>query len=315
MKPLFLVNPNSSNGRTGRTFMGLLRSMTRRFPGLQFKLTRAKFHATALAREAALKGEHDVIVAVGGDGTFNEVLNGVMRAKEEKPELTPTLGVLPQGTGGDFRRSFPVEHRLDAYLKRLESPETTGFDVGRASFVDHDGLPKTHYFGNVLSLGMGGLVDQEVDKQDNQYSGKTSYFLASLQALRQIPLATLHCVARDAEQEVEVLLESRQMAICNGRYFGGGMNVAPNARVDDGLFDVVNFSSRQRLSLLAMAPALYDGKHLRRKDIQHFQASHLSIRLVDESMTSRFLLDVDGEALGRLPLTVDILPQALQLKL
>ena len=322
MNTLLIVNPQSSGGRTGRILPQLERTLSHSLEGeYHIEQTREARHATRLARQAAKDG-YQRVVAIGGDWTLNEVINGLMQAsQEDKCEKLPVLGLIPQGTGGDFRRSFAIEHRLDHYLRKLNEADTHSLDIGKAEFVDHQGNPKKHYFVNILSAGLGGLVDQYVEESKGGNSGKASYFMASLKAMRCSKLARLRCTVDLRVGEGEkvdqrtFVLGSRNIAICNGRYFGGGMHVAPMAKTDDGTFEVINFSAPKRLQLAAMSRKLYDGKHLQLPHVQHFQASSIRLELIDESIQKDFLLDIDGEALGCLPLHIEVLPAALQIQL
>src|SRR5580704_7935058 len=154
--PLVVVNPSSGGGLAGRTFSRVRAVIERRLGAVDVALTARPGHAIALARDAALAGRK-LIIAVGGDGTLHEVANGVLDAGE-----TTSVGYVGMGTGGDFRRSLGVEHRLDAYVEAIAVGRERQVDVGRVRYVSAGGETRTRWFVNILSAGMGGLVDRYV---------------------------------------------------------------------------------------------------------------------------------------------------------
>lgn len=302
-RPLLVVNPAACGGKTGRVFDQLLRPVERALGPVDVVFTTAPGDATRLAAEGALAG-HERIVAVGGDGTFNEVCAGVLESG-----VRSAVGLIHQGTGGDFRRSLGLEHRLDRYLESIASGRRRAIDVGRVSFMTEDGEERTRTFVNVISLGMGGLVDRYVSDGPRGLGGKAAYFVASLRALATGDAGRL-LLRIDGEEEPRRLV-TRNLSICNGQWFGGGMQVAPDASLDDGRFDVVALTGADRLPVLTLAGAIYDGKHLSRPNMVHLRCSEIEITHETGDECSRFLLDVDGECVGRAPLRVTMLPRAL----
>ena len=156
MKPLLVVNPRSGGGATGRTFGAMKDTIERALGPVEVAMTERQGHGADLAREGALAG-HPLVIAVGGDGTFHEVVNGLMTAKGgaygTKGDST-RVGMIAQGTGGDFRKALGLEHRLDKYLDALKSGRERPLDVGKFTGGGKTG----HYFVNILSAGMGGLA-------------------------------------------------------------------------------------------------------------------------------------------------------------
>jgi YegS/Rv2252/BmrU family lipid kinase len=231
-------------------------------------LTATPGHAIDLARQAAREGRK-LVVAVGGDGTLHEVANGVLEAGADT-----AVGYIGQGTGGDFRRTLGIEHRLDAYIDAIAAGRELRVDVGRVQYRAPSGEERRRFFVNILSAGLGGLVDRYVSDATRALGGKAAYYLASLRALARIRRGRLKCdVALDGETQSREI-DSFMIAVCNGRYFGSGMHVAPMARPDDGRFEVVSLDAPNGV----------------------------------------FLLDVDGEPLGGLPLEVELVPRALTLR-
>jgi YegS/Rv2252/BmrU family lipid kinase len=307
-RPLVVVNPRSGGGRAGRTFGELRPVIERRLGPLDVSVTASPGHAIALAREAARTGRK-LVVAVGGDGTLHEVANGVLEGGGDT-----AVGYIGQGTGGDFRRTLDIEHRLDAYLDAIAAGRERRLDVGRVLYRDTNGEDRRRFFVNILSAGMGGLVDQYVSDASRALGGKAAYYWASLRALATIRRGRLRCdVGLEGEKQNREL-DSFMIAICNGRYFGSGMHVAPMAKPDDGRFEVVSLDAPNKVALLAFSSRIYDGKHLSSPGVQHFACDRIAIDLQNEPARGVFLLDVDGEQLGGLPLEVELVPRALTLR-
>lgn len=306
-RPLFIVNPAACGGRSGRLFDDLRIPVANIVGSADFTFTDHSGHARELARAAATEGRERV-VAVGGDGTLSEVAAGVL----DSQSATTSVGLLHLGTGGDFRRSLGLEHRPESYLRAIARGHTRSVDAGRITYLDRDGAEAHGWFVNVLSLGMGGLVDKFVGRSNRLLGGKAGYFVASLEALAKGALGRLECeVTLDGVTET-VRLSTRNLAICNGRYFGSGMEVAPMARLDDGVFEIVTIGGAHRLPVLSLSAAIYAGTHLGRRGVTHLRANSIRIRLANAEDSGRFLLDVDGEWLGGAPVTVEAVRGALR---
>lgn len=304
--PLFIVNPASSGGKTARTWAELRRPIETIVGAFDVEFTAYAGHATELAREAAKAGRQR-IVAVGGDGTFSEVAAGVLESG-----VQAAVGLVHQGTGGDFRRSLGFEHQPAQYLGAIARNAPRSVDAGQATFTDREGSTHTRFFVNVASLGMGGLVDKYVGEGSRLMGGATTYLAASLRALAAGAVGQLEIrLVRNGVTTTEHL-ESRILAVCNGRSFGGGMKIAPDASLDDGLFDVVAIAGRGRLPVVAAMGAIYGGEHLKHRDVRHWRASEVEIKLVNRDDADRFLLDLDGEWAGGGSATFRVLPRALR---
>lgn len=307
-RPLLIVNPMSAGGQTGRSFAAMRRTIEARLGDVDVELTRSGGHASDLAERAANEGR-SYVVAVGGDGTFSEVTNGVLRAKTTCP-----VALIGAGTGGDFRKTLGFEHRLDKYLDAIASGETRKLDVGKATFRGNDGETKTHWFVNILSAGMGGLVDRYVATGSRMLGGTVAYFVASARALLETKPGRLRCLVTLDGKTEERRLDSYMIAVCNGRYFGSGMHVAPMAKPDDGRFEVVSLNAPNKVAFATSSQKIYDGKHLEAKGTVHFACEKIEIDLENEEARKTFLLDVDGEPLGGLPLTIEVVPGAITLR-
>ncbi len=299
---LAVVNPHSANGRTGREWPRIAAALERAIGPFDHGLTEGPGHATALCREA-LAGGAERIISIGGDGTNNEIINGFFR---DGQPLNPQarLGFIPRGTGGDLRRTLGVGLKLADCLPLLERDRTRPIDLGRCRFSGPDGQPLERLFINITSFGLGGLVDRAVNESSKALGGKTSFLLGTLRALwryrnRRVRLKV------DAAFDRELLINN--IAVANGRFHGGGMQVAPTAAPDDGLFDVVVLGDLTKPAMLRLSRHIYKGGHL-----AHPKVFHLQGRRVEADSDEEVLIDMDGEQPGRLPITLDILPAALK---
>jgi YegS/Rv2252/BmrU family lipid kinase len=307
-RPLVILNPRSGGGRAGRNFRHVIAALEARLGPIDLAATERPTHALELARDAA-KRARKLIVAVGGDGTLHEVANGVLDAGGGAE-----VGYVGQGTGGDFRRTLGLENRLEAYIDAIASGGLQRIDAGRLRYCAPDGSMKDRWFVNILSVGMGGLVDRYVSEATKALGGTAAYFWASVRALARCKRGRLRCEVTLSGDRQERRFETFMMAICNGRYFGSGMHVAPMAKPDDGRFDVISLDAPTKLAFALSSRRIYDGKHLSAPGAQHFVCDRITVDLENEGARSVFLLDVDGEPLGGLPLEVELVPQVLALR-
>lgn len=313
MRPLAIVNPRSGGGRTGATFDRLEPAIHRHLGPFDVVRTERPRQATELAHRAAEDGRQ-VVIAVGGDGTIHEVASGLLRAKfETNISPLPKLGIIGQGTGGDFRRTLGIEHRLDRYCAAIAEGNSRRIDAGR---IRHgDGTEKsrtTGYFLNILSAGIGGLVDRYVAEAGRALGPTLTYFTASLKGLLESEIGILECRIESDGAVREEEIRTRSIAICNGRYFGSGMHIAPMADPSDGVFDVVDLGGASRAAFAWVSSRVYTGGHVKHPQVRHFRCQRISMRLANSRAASKFLLDVDGEPVGGLPVDVELVPSALE---
>lgn len=298
-----IVNPSAAAGRAGRQWKHLSELVRARFGELPIHETTHPGHAVELARSLVESGVEGILV-VGGDGTNNEVVDGIMKASPD-PEAV-TLGQIPLGTGGDFRRSLLHSRTSTEAVRSLPDAPTAGCDVGRIQFLDHDGQPAVRHFLNVASFGIGGVVDRIVNDTPKWLGGKLSFYLGTLRALVQYQ--PTRCGLRIDDEYVGEF-EVTGVFVANGRYNGGGMQIAPDALVDDGLFDVVVLPRYSLLRSVRSMPLVYSGRHVEMESVRVFRAKKVEAHPIGDSVG---LLDVDGEPPGRIPATFTICPRAIR---
>ena len=298
IRTVFLVNPASDNGATGRRWPEIANRAAAAGLTGEALLSERPGQLTELARRAADEGG-ELLVLVGGDGTVNEVVNGL--AGREGPELA----VIPRGTGRDFVRTYGIPHKLDEALRTARDGRTREIDLGRARFRSWQGEPAEWYFANIASAGMSGAIAKRANETSKALGGKVSYFWATFAVFARW---------RTSELTVTVGAETRRarmhdVVVANGRYFGGGMMICPGAEPDDGLFDVLLIGSLTKRELLLTLPKTYRGKHL-----PHPKAELLRGPTVEIEAPEPLPVELDGEQPGTTPARFEIVPRALRLR-
>lgn len=279
--------------------------------GLEFesRITTRPGEAIEMARQALLDGCRQV-VAVGGDGTVHEVVNGFF---QNGTLINPraVLGVIPRGTGSDLARTLNLPHGLAPLAEMLQTPGCQGWrsiDLGRITYLDHQGDRAERYFVNLSDVGLGGDTCWRVNSASKALGGFASFLWGMLASLSNY-----------RNQAVSVVIDEEEVyrgravtvAVANGQYFGGGMRMAPRAVVDDGLFDVVIAKDLSRPDLLANLYRVYRGTHLTHPKISWHRGSRVQVRALEPEHPP--LLEVDGEQLGHASASYEILPSALKI--
>jgi diacylglycerol kinase (ATP) len=322
--PLFIVNPACGTRSATDEIARLLARVDHLYGEVTVMYTERRGHAEQLAHDGAAAG-HPLVVAVGGDGTFSEVVNGVLRAADEAATWAqgsgaqtavagPTVGLVSIGTGGDFRRSLGIGAGIEASLEVLASGRDRDIDVLRAEYPGIDGVPVGRYAVNVISAGLGGLVDRYIESTPSFVPGRVGYYAAALRAAAVSSQQPVDCRIEWQGEIREETIPAYLIAVCNGRWFGGGMDVAPMAELDDARLEVVKVASPTKPYLLRNIKSVYEGKHLEIPSVGHLSCSSIEMRLADPDAERRYLLDVDGDALGSLPLTVAVAPGRLRVR-
>lgn len=298
-RTVVIANPAARGGGVARRWEALTGAVTQALGDVRFARTERPGHAGELAQRA-VDGGATTVLSLGGDGTHHEVLQGLMRAGSTEV----ALGVVPAGTGGDFRRSLrPTE--FDAMLLALPTCEARAVDVGHAAYVTDAGEPAERWFLNVASCGMGGRIDRAVNASGKGL-GAMSFLLATVQALGTfVPPRVRLYADGEAMGERDVSL----VAVCNGRYAGGGMYFAPDAALDDGWLDVVVIEHAPAWRSLPDVRHLYAGTLATSPRVTTRRAKELRVEVVH----GEALLDLDGESPGRAPVTWRVVPGALRL--
>jgi YegS/Rv2252/BmrU family lipid kinase len=300
-RTLVIVNPSSRSGATGRRWGAVAARLRTSIGPFEVEFTRGPRDAARLARDGVRAGVERIVVA-GGDGTMNEVATGLLAAGLG---ADVEVGVLPLGTGGDFPRSLGIPAGIDDAIALLARGRARPIDAGRIEYRGPEFRAATGYFVNVASFGISGLIDRFVNQGSGRLGGRLSFLVATLRALARYRAAE---VTIRVDGAIAFAGRLNLAAVANGSRFGGGMRIAPDARLDDGRFDVVVIPDHARMKLAAKLPLIYSGRHIE---------DPISIvvrgRVIEaEATPGTALLDIDGEPLGSLPARIEVLPCALR---
>mgnify|MGYP001812714843 FL=1 len=293
----FIVNPEAGGGFAGRSWPVLREKLKTAGVAYRHFHSQHSGHGRELARAAFESGERHFI-AVGGDGTANEVLNGLLDASESGAAEF-CLGTVPWGTGNDWARYYGFSSRPDPVIQALQSGSCIQQDIGRASFTDGAGSSRNHYFLNCAGTGFDSYLLREMTAAQGS---RFRYFMFLLKCLRKFQAVPVQ-VNMDCESiEDDILL----LEVCLGKFAGAGMQFAPSALADDGLFDVLLINDLSKIELLSSLFYLYNGRINEHRAVNNWQCRSISI----SGATGQYL-HCDGELVGQLPVDIEILPGAL----
>lgn len=311
--PLVIVNPASADGATQEKWPKIASDLRTHFGPFTVAFTEGIGHGRQLAAEAAKMGTK-LIIACGGDGTISEVANGIIESNQEAE-----LGVLPGGTGSDFRRTLRVPTNIAAAARALRDGHTRVIDAVRVTFVNDIDERETRFFVNVASFGMSTEVLSRAASGESRkwipafaprkLGSKLSYAAATVQTTLAASPIEVHVQLDD---EAERRLRVAEFCVANARYYGGAMKIAPDAKLDDGFLDVVSIGDASSFRILTNAPRLYFGVHLRMDEVNHALAKQVVARPLRKDEVVR--VELDGEVVGRLPATFQIMPLVLRVR-
>lgn len=284
--PLIILNPTAGGGRTLRSVAWLRERLGQR-PDARFEVTRRRGDAESLAAGAAAAG-HDRVIAVGGDGTVQEVVNGLLSGPEP-----PELGIVPLGSGNDLARSLGLPADPAMAWRTAIGHQTRTLDVARAR--NGDGAER--WFASAGGVGFDAEVAVAMIDRRGWQAGRAGYLLSTLAELRRYSNRRVNLTVDGASSAHDVLL----VAIANGAFYGGGMRIAPGAQPDDGILDVCVVGDISRMAAIRQLPNLYRGTHVR-----HPQVSTMTGRTVEVDGDATTRIHLDGEPFGSLPLRVSL---------
>ena len=314
----FVVNAHAAGGRCGKRWTASEPLMRQAFPTGEIQFTQGVGDGTRIAREAVSRGQ-ELIVAVGGDGTLFEVVNGMLAASHAESSdgssdaagsrgaSAPTLGVWPGGSGADFARGVGIPQDAADICDLITSRTPRSTDVGLIRCVDRLGAPVKKYFLNAADFGIGAKVVERLQKRSRLLPGKSSYLWQTLRTL---------VTFRNPEVQMEidsVSLDPKTIitvVVANSRYFGGGMCIAPDAKIDDGLLNLVQVGDLGRIEAMRRLQETFGGQR-----IEHPNVRYSTCKTIHAESSSRVPIEADGELVGFLPASFEIVPQALKVLL
>ena len=294
-----VVNPEAANGAVGKNWPRMRDFLQAEGASFDTVFTEEPGHATRLARQALDDG-YRTIVAVGGDGTVNEVINGLVEQGSVDPEVA--LGIISCGTGADFTRMLGIPRDYMEACRHLLRSRPRSVDLGRITCL-REGREVEHYFINAAGLGFDGEVAEIVNRFPKALGGTITYLTCLLIGL--VTYRNKNVELSFDGQPVKGRLNS--VVVCNGCYFGGGMFIAPGASLDDGLFYVVILGNLNKLEVVVNLPRIYKGTHLTHPKVSHFAAKEVHVEARE-----RMFLQAEGELIGEAPATFRIIPRALR---
>ncbi|MDP4280707.1 MAG: diacylglycerol kinase family lipid kinase [Bacteroidota bacterium] len=301
-KWLIIVNPNAGIKKSAREWPHILHCLKEEGFSEDYVYTECKFHAIKLTQEGIRKGYRKILV-VGGDGTLNEVLNGIF-TQTLVPPLELTLGMIPVGTGNDWGRSYEIPFDYKKAIQVIKREKTAIQDVGKVTYFK-DSEKFTRFFMNVAGMGYDALVAKKTNlMKEKGHGGPLTYFYFVFASLFQYRFMEI-VLEVDGKQVFKGEIFSMNVGIC--KYNGGGMKQVPFAEPDDGLLDITLIVKAPKYLVLRYAPRLYNGTLLDLPFVKSFRGKQIRIR-----STGRIFLETDGESLGHSPLNYEILPLALK---
>jgi diacylglycerol kinase (ATP) len=294
-----IVNPAAGAFSTRRKWPIISRLLNAIGLPFDFEYTEGVGHAIELARLAASDG-YRYLVAVGGDGTVNEVANGILRSTNA---AATALGIVSTGTGSDFIRSVGISRDYTAACSALTSPRRLSIDAGVVEY-QRQGQTLERFFINTAGVGFDAAVVKETERLPKFFGGTIPYVAGMLRTLVSYRNKPVVVRVGDEAEEHRVL----NVAVANGGYMGGGMHIAPDAELGDNLLDVVIIGDMGKLEVLKEFPTIYKGTHINHPKVSMKRGSHISIE-----SSEAVLVYADGESLGECPASFRVVPGALSL--
>ena len=297
MKIVFVVN--NKNNRLAKVLPRLhYYCQQTNMVNAQFLSTGRKKHAIELAKQATENG-CDYLVAVGGDGTLNEVINGILQSNIPAGEY-PTIGLLPHGSANDFARTVHISNSIEELLERIRSNTTQMIDLGK---IELQQTREIRYFLNIAGLGLGPEVAQNIEQSSSVLSPGFNYFKHIIKGFFAYVKKEVSCTSSSWQWKGKLL----QMAVANGRYFGNAICIAPDAKLTDGQFQVAIFGNLSIWDYIKNLRNLKKGVKINLPQVSYYTTNEVLIESNDSCG-----IEADGEYVGLAPATISILPKALR---
>jgi YegS/Rv2252/BmrU family lipid kinase len=304
-QPVVIVNPRSGGGLNPRRWAKLVGPLTEGLGPFETRFTERPGHGRELA-EAEAGGGRTLVVALGGDGTISEVASGIIATGR-----AVALGIIPRGTGGDFRRTLELPSDPGEAARRIGAGHDRPIDAGRVTYTTADGGTETRSFVNVSSFGFSSVVAAKANRSSKRLGAKAAFLGSIMGTVLEYDHAEVAMsVDGGPRRRATVLLA----AVGNGRFFGGGMKVCPEAALDDGALDLVVLGDLGLYGFFTrIMPRAYNGTHLSLPEVESTRLRTLEVWPADPDAV--IPVEIDGETPGQLPARFEVLPGALRLRL
>ena len=267
----------------------------------QVHLTEHAGHATQLAKTLCADNV-EIIIAVGGDGSLNEIVNGVMQAKKENPDLNSSIGILPYGSGNDFVKTIKATNNIDTLALLINQRSLTPIDLGKISF-EKNGRLNTRYFINIADLGIGPEVVLKTNNNKMLFGPTVTYLSAITMTFLSYKKSRVSCVAENFEWKGKLMA----LIVANGKYFGSGLCIAPEATLDDGLFQIVVIGDISFREYLASMGKIRKGGKIDHPEVHYHKCKSIDIASID-GITN---WEADGEFGSEIPVNFQCLNKAI----
>lgn len=301
-----IVNPVSARGQTGKRWKEIQNAISSYFREFRYIFTEKQGQATEIAR-GLLRDGYDFIIGVGGDGTLNEIASGFFSSKTgEAINQDASIGIIPSGTGSDFVRFMRIPRDLSKTVSWLRDAPKQKIDIGTIKSSGGTGHKGERFFVNVADFGLGAEVIRRVSSVPVEKRGRLFYYKGFVSTL--LGYRPKRC---------KVVIDGRETiqgnfligAVANGGIFGGGMIIAPNARINDGYFDLVLIEEMNKIDTIWSSRLLYSGRIDRHHKVRTIRAKKISVTSDDNVH-----LECDGESGGTLPAEFEIREKAINLR-
>jgi YegS/Rv2252/BmrU family lipid kinase len=302
--PLVIINPAAGGGSGVRDWGRAVATVRSHLGPFACTFTESPGDAARIAQEESLAGRR-FLVAFGGDGTISEIARGILNAQTDTE-----LGVLPHGTGSDFVRSLEIPSRLGDAASSIRDGRTVRIDVGKVTYRAPQGASESRYFINSSSFGLSGEVTENTNRSSKSLGGLISFASSTVKTAFTYDHPDVYL---EVDDEPALRISITTVCCNNGRFFGGGMKIAPEASMVDGRLDLVVVRKLAFSKILAQGPRLYAGAHLALPEVHHRLVAKASAWPVDPH--AEVYVEVDGESPGRLPARFETCPKALRVRL
>lgn len=302
-----IVNPFSARGKTEQRWENIRTVIKYYFKEFKYIFTEKPCQATEIARELLHDG-FNLIIGIGGDGTLNEITNGFFSEKSKSViNEDASLGIIPSGTGSDFIRFLKIPRDFRKSVELIKNSNRKKIDVGKITYLNTDDSIKNHkYFINIADFGLGADVVKNLEEIPSSKRGPLSYYSGLLTTIK-----------RYKSKNIRILIDGKREltgnyligAIANGGIFGGGMIIAPKAKVDDGFFDLVLIKDMKKLEIIRNSLHLYRGTIEKSPKVEIIRAKKVDI-FSDEEVK----VEYDGEMGKTLPARFEIIERSIKFR-
>ena len=306
-KWLVVVNPKASAGRSEKDWPNIKQCLNNEGIDFDAVLTVYPSHAIEIVRQGIVEKGYRKIVSVGGDGTNNEVVNGIF-TQDVVPAEQITMGIIPIGTGNDWSRTFDFPEGYENTIHILKTGRPFAHDIGKVTYFN-DGDPKVRYFLNAAGTGLDEMVCKSTNAMKQQGKGGTFRYLISLVKC----LLNYKCTHIQLEVDDELVFDGSVLSLSLGncKFNGGGMMMMPNAIPDDGLLDITAIRRVSIFKFAANAKNIYNGSFINKmNEVSTFRGKNIRITSIP---AHRLLLETEGETLNNSPFDFEVLPKAINM--